>query len=342
MTTNIEGNVLLDYLSFTVPFSEAMMKRVFSALDVGEEEANGFGGMGYTESAPALDGGRVFWHPDRPGMGIHIRLPAASIAMSGFTALGLINRALDMGGRITRVDIAFDDYSGTLDLDEMYEKLRKGEVVTRFRRVARIEGGKLGEYGKTGDTINIGARASQAFIRIYDKKREQEAKKKETLDIENWVRVEMELKGDKAHVFAGMLSRSVFLEDLKTAAQLCSDLLFGLLDFKQPSVVDTNKTRWDTSEWWQEFVRSTGKLTLGIPLRHRTLDDTKAWIKTQVATSLAMIILSYPDDNDVSGFDFIMNCAVEGAWNISKPQQKALDLYNEQQKEKMEQSILPT
>lgn len=336
MSTNLEGNVLLDYLSFTVPYSKEMLGRVLNMFDAAEEKMNGFGGMGYTESVFVLDGGRVFWHPERVEMGIHVRLNSASVAMSGFTALGLLNCTLDMGAKITRLDIAFDDYSGLLDIDWMYGKLRKGEVVTRFRRVVRIEGATLGKFEKTGSTINLGSRASQAFIRIYDKKKEQEARKIATLDVENWTRVEMELKAEKAHMFAGLLSRSVFLDLKKTAGQLCSELLFGLLDFKVVGDNDANKSRWETAGWWQEFVGASEKLTLGVPPKHRTLDDTKRWIKIQVSTSLAMVILSHPDDGGVSGYDFIMDCIKDGEENISKGQQVVLDLYNQQQEAKMD------
>ncbi len=341
MSSKIEETILLDYLSFTVKYSGKMLERIYNAFDVEDETLNGFGGMGYTESVFVLDGGRVFWHPDRPEMGIHVRLNSASVAQSGFTAFGLIGRVLDMEAKIKRIDIALDDFEGLLDLDEVYKNLRDGDVVTRFRRVGRIESSKLGEIEGSGLTVSLGSRSSEAFIRMYDKKAEQEGKTGKRVGVDHWVRVEMELKSDKAHAFGVLLFNSVLDDAEGTSGDLCSNLLYGLLDFKTPVDGDTNKSRWPTSPWWQEFVNTKKKLTLSIPKDEKTLDDTKRWMQNQVSTSLAMIVLSLPDDDNVSGYDFVINCIVNGGKSMSKLQRDRLNVYNEQQREKMRQTILP-
>jgi len=334
MSLQIGKNILLDYFSFTVPYSEEMMARVFSALDEEKVQKNGYGGMGYTESAFVLDGGRVFWHPGKPDLGIHIRLNSASIAISGFTAVGLLNRAFDMRAKVTRLDIAFDDLDGLLDMDVMYQKILSGELVTRFRKVTRIAGSRLEEAQKIGDTINIGSRSSNAFVRMYDKKLERESRGVDVTGIEKWVRVEIETKKEKSHLVASLLAGTALEKVTDTPGELCADLLYGLLDFKEVNEEDENKSRWDTSDWWYEFVGASRKLTLAIPPQHKILEDTKRWIAAQVSTSLAMIILSYPDDYGVSGYEFIMDCIVAGEKNLNKSQQMRLDLYNSQQKQK--------
>jgi phage replication initiation protein len=334
MDAEFGQNVLLDYLSFTVPFSEKMLEKLAQGLEVGEIKENGFGGMGYVSSAFILDGGRFFWHEDRPEMGIHVRLNPASLSLTGFTALGLLNYVLDKGGKVTRLDVAFDDMAGLLDMQHMYEKLLSGAVTTRFRKVARVQGAELGTNRKIGDTINVGARASQAFVRIYDKKREQESKGKDVSLIENWTRVELELKSQKAHMFARLLTQTATSKDQGTAAELCAKLLYGLLDFKEVNPADDNKTRWDTSPWWLKFVQAESKLRLSIPPSEKTLENAMSWVRLQVAPTLAMIVLSLPDVENVSGYDFIMNSIKDGEERLSNEQKKRLILYNEQQKAK--------
>jgi len=330
MPLKVGKNIVLDYLSFTVPYSENGVEKVAQSMNLGELKPQTYGGMGYTQSAFFLDGGRIFWHEERPEMGIHIRLNSTSMALVGLTALGAINRVLDMGGQITRLDIAFDDLDGLLDINHMHEKLLAGNVQTRFRKVARIQGAIIGLSQNIGDTINVGSRTSHAFVRIYDKKREQEARGKDVSEIGTWTRVELELKAEKAHMFAGLLGECAAGEDKDAPAILCSNLLWGLLDFKQHNPDDENKSRWDTSHWWADFLEATAKLTLSIPTPEKTIEDAKSWVKNQVAPTLAMIVLSYPDHNDVSGYEFIIDSIRKGEERLTEEQKRRLSLYNAQ------------
>ena len=335
MSRELGQSILMDYLSFTVKSSSAMLERVSEALGSQELVDNGYGGMGYISSANILDGARIYWHKDRPEMGIHVSLNSSSLDLTGFTAIGMLNRILDWEGKIARLDLAFDDYDGQLDMDLIYEKLRGGDVVTRFRKVRRIDGLDMTEGQKSGDTINLGLRTSKSFIRIYDKKLERQSKGHDVSNIDNWTRVEIELKGEKSHVFSVLLAATPFNHKGRNASELCAGLLLGLVDFKEPDQNDTNKSRWGTSEWWLRFVRSQEKLTLSIPKNVKTLEEVKVWINNQVATSLAMIVLSENDDNGLSGYDWIMQTIEKGAVRLTKSQQKRLDLYNEGQKQKM-------
>lgn len=332
MSVPVGSNIVLDYLSFTIPYSEGGLERVVKAMDLGDLQHVHYGGMGYTQSAFFLDGGRVFWHDERHEMGIHVRINSASISLLGLTALGIINRVLVMGGRITRIDIAFDDLLGLLDIAHMHEKLVVGNVVTRFRKVARVQGAEIGRSRNIGDTVNIGNRTSHAFIRIYDKKRELEARGKDTSEIDTWTRVELELKSEKAHMFGGLLAQLATDKDQAAPALLCSNLLWGLLDFKTPNPEDENKSRWNTSGWWAEFIQASEKLTLTIPLPEKTIEGAKDWVHNQVAPTLAMIVLSYPDRNEVSGYDFIMDSIKKGEERLNDQQKRRLALYNDQRK----------
>ncbi len=337
MNRELGQSILMDYLSFTVRAGTDMLERVSEALGTGKLIDNGYGGMGYISSATILDGARIYWHAQRPEMGIHVSLNASSLDLTGFSPLGMINRILDWQGKIARLDLAFDDFDNQLDMDLMYRKLQDLEVVTRFRKVKRIEGLDMIGGGKSGHTINFGLRTSKAFVRIYDKKAERQVKGKDVSEIDNWTRVEIELKGEKANVFSVLIAETAKSSAGKSVSQLCAGLLLGLLDFKEPDEHDGNKSRWASSEWWLKFVRTQEKLTLSIPKNAKTLEEIKVWINNQVATSLAMIILAENDDNGVSGYDWIMETIEEGVGRMTKPQQKRLDLYNEEKKQKQKQ-----
>lgn len=327
-------SIMLDYAAFTVENEAKTVERVRGFFDHMDIEHLSYGGMGYDSSAVFGDGGRMYWHTERPEMGFHVRLGAKCLAGIETTAVGLLNRVIDWGGQFTRIDIAFDDMDGLLDMDHMYEKIRLGEVQTRWRKVARMTGGRVGSDEKMGDTVAMGARASQSYLRIYDKKLEQEGKGVDVSGVDSWVRVELELKGDKATAFAKLLAETATGRTQKTAGELCAGLLIGMIDFKDVNPSDENKSRWATSEFWRQFTISSSRLMLSIPKVHRTLDDSKRWVKKSVSTTLAMIILSEDDDRGTSGYEFIIDCIVNGQSRLSKAQQRTLGLWNEQQGEK--------
>jgi phage replication initiation protein len=324
----LNTNIILDYLSFTIENTKENVGRIMNAFDIDELEELSYGGYGYASSAMILDGGRVFWHSERPEMGMHIRLNSKSLALLNMTPLGLLNRVIDWGGKFRRLDLAFDDRDGTLNLDEMHQKLANGEVVTRWRRVARIVGREIGGAQKSGDTVAVGVRASNSYLRMYDKKLERLAKNVDVTDIEHWVRVELELKADKANEFGRIMAKRAHIQQQETVGELCANLLWGLLDFKDVNNEDDNKSRWDTSEFWGKFLRASSKLKLSTPKKDGTLDDSKDWVWKTVAPTLAMIILSKDDDKGQSGYDFIMECIVKGEERMSRSHQRRLFAYN--------------
>ena len=326
----LSNGMLIDYLCYTLPYTTDGLERLSAKFDLKELTDLGFGGMGYTSSAKMLDGGRVFWSDDKREMGIHVRLPATSLGMIDFTPLGLLNSVLDGGAKIKRLDIAMDDTEGKLNIDYMYEKLQRGEVQTRFRKRSRIQGGMLGTHEATGDTVSVGSRSSQAFIRIYDKLLEQADKGNDVRGIDHWIRVEMELKGEKAHYFTTMLAKTAVDGEGQSPGELCANLMFGLLDFKEPNENDDNKSRWDTSGWWSEFLGQTSKLKLSMPKPRKTLAASKEWVRSQVSATLAMILLAKHEDDELSGYDFVMEAIEEGAKNMNATHKRILKEHNAQ------------
>ena len=102
---------------------------------------------------------------------------------------------------ITRLDIAFDEFSGILDADRLMNDTQK----QKFRSKA--------EYytytgGSDGVSMNIGSPRSKVLIRIYDKRAERLAKitdpdqhSRIEEDIPHWMRVELQLRDDRALEF---------------------------------------------------------------------------------------------------------------------------------------------
>lgn len=338
---NLDSHISLDWLSFTVKNGRESRLKIIQFFDYATITELDFGGMGYKQSATIGEGGRMFWHEDRLDMGIHVRLSATALASLPTTAIGMIRRVIEWGGVVTRLDIAFDDTVGRLDIPHMYQKILDGELVTRWRKVRLIRSGEVSQGEKMGDTVNLGARTSESFLRIYDKKSEMAGRGKDVSDIDTWVRVELEIKGQKAEAFSIMLASSVF-SDEQTAGELCGQLLLGLVDFKEKTKTpDPNKSRRRTSTWWRQFVGTTEKRILSLPKRERTMEASKQWIEKSVASTLAMIVLSEDDEHGQSGYQFIMQAVADGEQKMSVEQLSLLSEYNEERIAKRTSGILP-
>ncbi len=339
--TNINDTIKLDYLSFTIPATDDNHDNIRNFFGLENIQILDYGGLGYTNSAIVLKTGRIFWHPERPEMKIHIRLPSSALGQVKTTALGMINRVLDWNGTFRRIDIAYDDFEGMLDIDLMYAMLRTGDVVTRWRKVSRIENAQLGGEDRTGHTVNVGSRTSESYLRIYDKLQEQKASGIILQNVGHWVRVELELKGDKSHAFGLLLSEasSGDLED--TASELCASLLYGMLDFKVRDWDDDNKSRWDTTEWWAKFIQTNSKLKLSITQKDDDMETSKKWINNAVGPTLAMIVLSGTDLAGQTGYDFIIECIMRGQERMTEKQKAKLDDYNAKMKNGHKYEVLP-
>jgi phage replication initiation protein len=338
---NLSSEISIDYLAFTVPRTDLNMAVIRSTFDATEIEELSHGGMGYRNSAIISGSGRMYWHPDKVELGIHVRLGARALGLVDMTALGLINRVLDWSAKITRIDIAFDDHDGMLNIDQMHAKILAGEVQTPFRRVTRISGANAGNQEKTGDTVNVGSRKSRSFCRIYDKRLEMVAKGKEPAEIGHWVRVELELKKDKAAAFSALLAETARVQGGPTTGELCRGLLLGLLDFKDENPNDMNKSRWPTSDFWLSFVQQQGKLKLSLPKNSATLEDSKQWIEKYVSVTLAMIVLSHNEENGDSGYDFIVKCIVGGQERLKKELYRRMDEHEQEMKERQGRLPIP-
>ena len=150
---------------------------------------------------------------------------------------------------LTRLDVAYDDFEGLLDISTIYQatiaggyvdnKLVQGDFISRFSTFDV-------NISTAGLSCGYGSVKSDVYIRIYDKKAEQDAD-----DVDHWVRCEIQLRRGNAIGFA-MLT-----------GDICTNY-FGVLNnylrFIEPSDTDSNKRRSDTAAWWSNFLQSTDRL----------------------------------------------------------------------------------
>ena len=139
--------------------------------------------------------------------------------------------------RVTRLDIAFDDHTGILDINQIVSDTEDLKcVVTPFRSWCTTCSNK-------GKSVDIGSKASSVLIRIYDKAAERGFKDGDM----HWVRVEMQLRDSRAFEF---------LRLPMTIGERFFNVLCNYLCYVTPNENDTNKSRWKLAPYWEELLNS--------------------------------------------------------------------------------------
>lgn len=139
----------------------------------------------------------------------------------------------DRDYHVTRLDVAFDDHTGLLDIDRLYLDTYDGCFKSKYQywEVTASSDGK---------SIYHGSPRSDLRFRIYDKAAERKRVG------EHWIRFEMQLRDDRAQQFIDQLL-------LKPVGEIFFGVLRNYLNYYDRTN-DTNKSRWKMAEWWQAFT----------------------------------------------------------------------------------------
>lgn len=142
---------------------------------------------------------------------------------------------------VTRLDMAFDDHTGILDIDDLREDTDDHLYVSRSR-TWKVE------YGSQGTTIYHGSPKSDMYIRIYDKAAER------GLDNVHWIRVEMQMRDEIAKGFIdGLMIHP-------TGVQF-RGVLHNYLRYVVNPGTDENMSRWPMAEYWDQLLEGVQRIT---------------------------------------------------------------------------------
>ena len=148
---------------------------------------------------------------------------------------------------LTRLDIAFDDHEGLLNIDLLRDDTEDKNFVSKFRQCA-FTWSYDNQTDIRGLTIEHGSMSSEIFLRIYDK-----AAERGFLDGRHWVRVELQLRRDRAFAF---------LEAPGTIGQRFCGVLRNYLRYVQDPGADSNKRRWPTTAYWDRLLDGAAPIRL--------------------------------------------------------------------------------
>lgn len=212
---NIPSDINLDLedRNRRYPFEVAIADYFFHFTEVFNNIKPAIGHNGYTTcySFGSDDNPiSVMWNKNREDMGICIDFTASGKALYE-DLLGLNNLAIDWkniiklickdySGHLSRIDIAIDLIDYGFSVDSIYKRLQLKKSYFLNTLGNRIDPKKLKIIGSSQEvqTLYVGSRRSDAFLRIYNKKLEQSRSNGLYRNIaytcKNWVRVEGEFK----------------------------------------------------------------------------------------------------------------------------------------------------
>lgn len=196
---------------------------------------------------------------------------------------------LEMGGKITRIDLALDIFDATSPSVQKLEKyVKNGLLSSQSRNFREINSGKISDGSLTGFTLYIGA--NPQLLRIYDKRQERQDQLGEIVTVEKWVRWELELSGQKSIQAVRKLARGTPLNAVIRGI-LASHYCFKSKPKRNPDY--HNKARWKNMRWWNQFIKAMPKIPLRVIREKPTLNQTKNWLEQSTSKSLAMIHESF-------------------------------------------------
>ena len=175
---------------------------------------------------------------------------------------------------LTRLDVAFDDRTGLIDLNKLFRETDDQNYVSKFKAWDIRKSNK-------GITIYHGSEQSDIRFRIYDKARERKREEEG-----HWVRFEMQLRDDKATMFINKMI-------LQSVGEVFAGVVNNYLRYvtKPPNSNDSRKLRWPTADYWFNLVGAAARQSLFVaPGTEYNLSKLEDYVVNQAGAAAATYI----------------------------------------------------
>lgn len=173
--------------------------------------------------------------------------------------------------KITRLDVAYDDHTGVLDIKDIVADTQSGMFVSRSNYWETVLSSK-------GSTVQIGSPQSKVLIRIYDKAAERGKPG------QHWIRCEIQMRDDRAFQFTKI--------PLPIGAAFAGVLL-NYLRYVEAGE-DSNKWRWPMRAYWVALVEDAEKISIyQCPGMEYNEERCKRYVVNQAGNAIDACIKMY-------------------------------------------------
>ncbi len=215
---------------------------------------------------------------------------------------------------ITRLDLAFDDHSGILDIERILDDTDDHYYVSKSKWWKA-------EYGSEGTCIYHGSPTSRIRFRIYDK-----AAERGLLDGTHWIRVECQLRDKNAFSAVENILRS------QDVGLTFSGILRNYLTYREPNN-DSNRSRWPIADYWEKLLGSAEAIKLwSNPGVEYNVFRLERWLVDQCGAAITCW-------SDIYGLDNLLEKIRTRAVRRSPKYQRLVDTIGKQNSQSMEQKL---
>lgn len=269
-----ENIVLFDWLSFTTKIhSVSDVIDIIGMVSVPWETIKG--AHGYKERL-YFNGVNIFFN-GRDDMGVWCEMSGQgcrafeSIGSGDYEYIFGLVKYGDL--HITRLDVAFDDHIGLLDIGRICLDTRAGEYVSKSDYWEIVESSK-------GCTVQHGSPKSDVLIRIYDKAAERHCEAGT-----HWIRIEIQLRDDRALQFVSL----PYDVGGNFAGVLCN-----YLRYVDSDDLDSNRWRWPLKDYWADVLCGASAIKLYVkPGLEYNIDRCERYVYQYAGNAVDALIKIY-------------------------------------------------
>lgn len=237
--------------------------------------------------------------------------------------------------KVTRLDVALDDFNGVLNFAQMERKLKRHEFRSSKKTYNIMRNAETSGKVK-GATIYLGERKRHQdgyLVRFYDKYAEYKQKGAVLpVQVENvitgegshtWQRYEMEIHGKACETFISKILGGY------TVGLLYKGLMRNAVEFLKASRTNKNRSYWKVCGWWEKFLDGAEKCKLTTPERDLDIGRLLRWLRVAVVPSLHLLDEIGKEKNfDI--YELIKDCSIKPyAKKQERLKREALDLPSE-------------
>lgn len=295
MSQRQNNNCLIDYLRVSIPNSTFTAVTELLGIDINNFSSQK--GSPYPTYDYCIKFANIKLHSSSSHESILIDMSGQACRqyeehmsrVDGWHWYKFINCLLEMDSKVTRIDLALDIYNDDCpSVKVIQDYIKRGQLSSKSHKFMEINSGRILDGKITGFTIYIGS--NPQILRIYDKKQERMDNIGEVIDVDKWVRWELEITEKKAMQVALQIQQG------KPLNLIIKGILSAHYCFKtQPKNNSDlhNKDRLPTMKWWLKFIDNVDKISLKVIKEKPTLKSKKNWVENSTSKSLAMIIESF-------------------------------------------------
>jgi phage replication initiation protein len=286
--------VVIDWFQCTIQHVEVddVLKRVFNITSEACEHVES-GLYGYNNTYVYADKIRILWHKTRIEMGVHIQVSgsACRILEELMPWKLFFDRIMSFDvWKVTRIDIAIDTYKRYFDIHMLKDKIKSGELVSKFKKSTFMEQLNISDGASESASLTFGSMASNMYIVFYDKLAER---KNAGFDVDDkvnfWLRSELRFKSE----LAMELMKLIILNDYMIGDYV-QQILYNYIDFKEPCN-DSHKHRWVTCDWWLDFLGVVSKLSIAPKSQDSTIVRKRNYAEFYLSKLFAMVRITDSD-----------------------------------------------